>query len=88
MKKELAFRMVLGTGASRASFARRVTRRHVKFESLKTNRCKQVSMDPNFPLNLDIHPSSQPSHLEYDRNYSFEAQEIAIRKYGIAGRVW
>ena len=48
-------------------------------------------MDPNFPSNLNIHPSSYESQLdstEYDKIYSFQAQELAIRKYGIAGRVW
>ncbi|KAF8802486.1 hypothetical protein BYT27DRAFT_7261022 [Phlegmacium glaucopus] len=48
--------------------------------------------NPNFPLNLNIHPSSpityQQHSAEYVKNYSFQAQELAIRKYGIAGRVW
>ena len=56
-----------------------------------------MTMNPNFPSNLNIYPSTSPiSHdqqsqlysMEYDKNYSFEAQELAIRKYGIAGRVW
>jgi hypothetical protein len=49
-------------------------------------------MNPNFPLNLNIHPSNpikyQQNSTEYDEIYSFQAQELAIRKYGIAGRVW
>jgi len=47
---------------------------------------------PNFPLNLDIHPSNQPlvtdSRPDLDANFGSKAQEQAIREYGIAGRVW
>ncbi|KAJ3512959.1 hypothetical protein NLJ89_g3228 [Agrocybe chaxingu] len=47
--------------------------------------------NPNFPANLDIHASTgtishHPDHL--DAHFSAEAQETAIRQYGIAGRVW
>ncbi|KAF8968054.1 hypothetical protein BDZ97DRAFT_1903028 [Flammula alnicola] len=51
--------------------------------------------DPNFPLNLDIHPSLPISHssllgdaTDLDANFDSLAQELAIRQYGIAGRVW
>ncbi|KAF8150702.1 putative methyltransferase-domain-containing protein [Crassisporium funariophilum] len=51
--------------------------------------------NPNFPLDLDIHPSHstiyQPLNLnlkEFEINYGSSAQEDAIRRYGIAGRVW
>lgn len=44
-----------------------------------------MSANPNFPVNLDIKP------LPIDGN-SFDFDEAsqleAIRKYGIAGRVW
>lgn len=46
----------------------------------------------NFPLNLDIHPSknSAPGILpaDWDEHFNGKAQELAILKYGIAGRVW
>ena len=51
---------------------------------------------PNFPLNLDIHPSTQPLvndnkeriPADLDAIFGSKAQERAIREYGIAGRVW
>ncbi|PPQ89324.1 hypothetical protein CVT25_003161 [Psilocybe cyanescens] len=56
-----------------------------------------VSADsnPNFPQNLQIHPSNPHSsrylnaaHDLDEAKFGSEAQELAIRKYGIAGRVW
>ncbi|KAF9563249.1 hypothetical protein CPC08DRAFT_706179 [Agrocybe pediades] len=52
--------------------------------------------DPNFPENLRIHPSDRKLHASQhldptdfnETNFGFEAQELAIRRYGIAGRVW
>ncbi|KAF8647408.1 hypothetical protein AX16_006737 [Volvariella volvacea WC 439] len=49
--------------------------------------------DPNFPDNLDIGPStgSVSGHrigFLYSSKFGHDAQEVAIRKYGIAGRVW
>ena len=54
------------------------------------------SNDPNFPQNLRIHPSDRrlqsSQHLDpndfNEASFGSEAQELAIRKYGIAGRVW
>ncbi|KAH9481698.1 hypothetical protein JR316_0006225 [Psilocybe cubensis] len=51
--------------------------------------------NPNFPKNLQIHPSNPRSSRYTNANQDLdeekfgpEAQELAIRKYGIAGRVW
>jgi hypothetical protein len=55
------------------------------------------STNPNFPVNLDIYPSAIPipthSKIRSDANqldaaFGPAAQELAIRQYGIAGRVW
>ncbi|KAF9480511.1 hypothetical protein BDN70DRAFT_905714 [Pholiota conissans] len=55
------------------------------------------SSNPNFPHNLDIHPSAIPisaqSRLQNDAPhleaaFGSAAQEVAIQQYGIAGRVW
>jgi hypothetical protein len=48
--------------------------------------------NPNFPVNLDIHPS-KPSQDLYSNHidkaaFGSLAQELAILQYGIAGRVW
>lgn len=51
----------------------------------------QLRHNPNFPINLDIHPSthSRITHLGIlNGNFGFDEQKIAIREYGIAGRVW
>jgi len=44
--------------------------------------------NPNFPLNLDIHPSTNSIANAADANFGSVAQEMAIRQYDIAGRVW
>ncbi|PPR02597.1 hypothetical protein CVT24_002168 [Panaeolus cyanescens] len=45
--------------------------------------------NPNFPKNLDIHPSKpQSSSIDLGDAFGSLAQEEAIRQYGIAGRVW
>ncbi|TFK27771.1 hypothetical protein FA15DRAFT_635042 [Coprinopsis marcescibilis] len=41
-------------------------------------------MNPNFPENLDIKPTRNDQELRF----GLEAQQDAIRIYGIAGRVW
>ena len=53
------------------------------------------SYNPNFPLNLDIHPSTIPTEqiatladVRLDAHFGSAAQEAAIVQYGIAGRVW
>ncbi|KAL6301369.1 hypothetical protein BKA93DRAFT_887465 [Sparassis latifolia] len=52
---------------------------------------------PNFPRNLDIKPSEAPVvgedthsgiNVGSDGRFDYAAQENAIRRYGIAGRVW
>jgi hypothetical protein len=51
-------------------------------------------MDPNFPCkDMAIFPSVQPhfalsEERESDRTFGFSAQQEAIKKYGIAGKVW
>ncbi|CAA7267042.1 unnamed protein product [Cyclocybe aegerita] len=50
-----------------------------------------MTPNPNFPANLDIHASTGThSHLSdhLDTRFGTNAQETAIRQYGIAGRVW
>lgn len=42
--------------------------------------------NPNFPLNLDIKPSSLSDDAQ--RSFGTDAQTVSIRTYGIAGRVW
>ncbi|EIN09875.1 hypothetical protein PUNSTDRAFT_65892 [Punctularia strigosozonata HHB-11173 SS5] len=43
----------------------------------------------NFPPGLDIHPtSSLEGASSFERQFNVDAQADAIRKYGIAGRVW
>jgi hypothetical protein len=44
-------------------------------------------MHSNFPANLAISPSHPDSSSGYPGT-SFSAQQDAIEKYGIAGRVW
>ncbi|KAF8202206.1 hypothetical protein BJ912DRAFT_842562 [Pholiota molesta] len=52
------------------------------------------STNPNFPVNLDIYPSAIPIPTQssdanqLDAAFGPAAQELAIRQYGIAGRVW
>ncbi|TFK40189.1 putative methyltransferase-domain-containing protein [Crucibulum laeve] len=51
------------------------------------------SRNPNFPENMDILPSSRPRGILHDHQlgsdvFGTQAQEDAIRDYGIAGRVW
>lgn len=54
------------------------------------------SYNPNFPLHLDIHPSTIPTvhsatfidARTLDTRFGSVAQEAAIIQYGIAGRVW
>ncbi|KAF9477991.1 hypothetical protein BDN70DRAFT_74852 [Pholiota conissans] len=55
------------------------------------------SRNPNFPHNLDIHPSAIPisaqSRLQkdaphFEAAFGSAAQEVAILQYVIAGRVW
>lgn len=51
-----------------------------------------LAQDPNFPDNLDIRPSILNGVVRQgkysERVFGVEAQEDAIRLYGIAGRVW
>ena len=44
--------------------------------------------NPNFPLDLDIHPSTNQTVNDSDSSFGLVAQELAIRHYGVAGRVW
>ncbi|EAU85547.2 hypothetical protein CC1G_06260 [Coprinopsis cinerea okayama7 len=44
-------------------------------------------MNPNFPQNLDIKPSTSSENVAGDR-FGIDAQQDAIQTYGIAGRVW
>ena len=43
--------------------------------------------DPNFPLDLNIHPLLDATS-DTDIRFDCKAQEGAIRTYGIAGRIW
>ncbi|KAF5339260.1 hypothetical protein D9758_013335 [Tetrapyrgos nigripes] len=48
-----------------------------------------VPMNPNFPVNLQIAASSPSIHSQVQgKAFSKEAQQKAIQRYGIAGRVW
>ncbi|EDR04742.1 uncharacterized protein LACBIDRAFT_330347 [Laccaria bicolor S238N-H82] len=51
-----------------------------------------LAQDPNFPDNLDIRPSNlndiARQSTDSERVFGIEAQEDAIRLYGIARRVW
>ena len=42
--------------------------------------------DPNFPTNLEINPSE--NDFGYSEVFGVKSQKSAIKKYGIAGRVW
>lgn len=45
--------------------------------------------DPNFPVGLQIRPlDTSDKFLESGWSFDASAQKDAIRKYGIAGRVW
>ena len=46
-----------------------------------------MAANPNFPPNLDIHPSKS-YFRENEDHFDTTSQEDAIRTYGIAGRVW
>ena len=54
--------------------------------------CMSACSNPNFPVNLDIHPSKPSQDLYCDHidksAFGSLAQELAILQYGIAGRVW
>lgn len=56
-----------------------------------------IGRNPNFPDNLDIKPSVAPnvhvrtilgSEAQISSVFDASSQERAIRKYGIAGRIW